>query len=68
MKQETVGFRGDGEEIAKFSFQNRVLADSEVTVEVGGTASIAIKVAGMGSSRGRTAGSAVTVSVLDGWT
>jgi hypothetical protein len=42
--QETCGFRENGAEIAKFGFRDRVPAESEVTVEVSGTASVAIKV------------------------
>jgi hypothetical protein len=45
IKQETAGFRPDGEEIAKFGFRNRVPRESEVTVEVSCTATIAIKLA-----------------------
>jgi hypothetical protein len=47
IKQETAGFRPDGAEIAKFGFRDRTPRESEVTVEVGGTASIAIKVEGI---------------------
>jgi hypothetical protein len=46
IKQETVGFRENGAEIAKFGFRDRTPNESEVTVEVSGTAAIAIKVAG----------------------
>jgi hypothetical protein len=47
IKQETAGFRPDGAEIAKFGFNNRVPRESEVTVTVSGTASVAIRVAGV---------------------
>jgi hypothetical protein len=46
IKQETAGFRENGAEIAKFGFRDRVPDESEVTVEVSGTAAIAMKVAG----------------------
>jgi hypothetical protein len=46
IKQETAGFRPNGAEIAKFGFRDRVPDESEVTVEVSGTAAIAIKVTG----------------------
>lgn len=47
IKQESVGFRENGEEIAKFGLTGRPLDEGEVTVEVSGTAAIAIKVAGI---------------------
>jgi hypothetical protein len=46
IKQETAGFRENGAEVAKFGFGISPPAESEVTVEVTGTATIAIKVAG----------------------
>ncbi len=46
IKQGTVGFRENGAEIAKFGFRDRAPSESEVIVEVSGTAAIAIKVAG----------------------
>ena len=46
LPQGTAGFREDGAEIAKFGFRNRVPDENEVSVEVSGTAAIAIKVAG----------------------
>jgi hypothetical protein len=45
IKQETGGFRPDGAEIAKFGFSARVPDESEVTVQVSGTATLAIKIA-----------------------
>ncbi len=45
IKQETSGFRPDGTEIAKFGFSQSVPDETEVTVEVTGTATIAIKIA-----------------------
>jgi hypothetical protein len=48
IKQEPAGFREDGAEIAKFGFTGQVPGESEVTVEVSGTATIALKVAGTG--------------------
>jgi len=45
IKQETAGFRPDGAEIAKFGFSASVPDESEVTVEVSGTATLAIKIA-----------------------
>jgi hypothetical protein len=46
IKQESAGFRENGAEIAKFGFTGKVPDESEVTVEVSGTATIALKVAG----------------------
>jgi hypothetical protein len=46
IKQESAGFRENGAEIARFGFQDRDPNESEVRVEVNGTAAIAIKVAG----------------------
>jgi hypothetical protein len=46
IKQETAGFRPDGADIAKFGFRDRVPRESEVTVKISGTATIAIEVAG----------------------
>ena len=45
IKQEATGFRSHGTEIAKFGFRNRTPKETEVNVEVSGTATIAIKVA-----------------------
>lgn len=47
IRQETAGFRPDGAEVAKFGFDQRVPDESEVTVKVSGTATIAIKIAGI---------------------
>jgi hypothetical protein len=47
IKQETAGFRSHGAEIAKFGFRDRAPRESEVTVEISGTATIAIKVDGV---------------------
>lgn len=46
IKQESAGFRENGMEIAKFGFTGPVPDESEVIVEVSGTATIALKVAG----------------------
>ena len=45
IKQGTAGFRPDGAEVAKFGFSNRAPDESEVIVQVSGTATIAIKIA-----------------------
>lgn len=45
IRQGTGGFYPAGSEIAKFSFSDLALDEREVTVEVSGTAAIAIKVA-----------------------
>jgi hypothetical protein len=52
IKQETAGFRENGAEIAKFGFRDGNPDESEVTVEVSGTATIAIKVADIDGSFG----------------
>jgi hypothetical protein len=45
IKQETAGFRANGAEVAKFGFRGQAPLESNVTVEVSGIATIAIKVA-----------------------
>jgi hypothetical protein len=61
--QGTAGFRPDGSEVAKFGFRDRVPRESEVTVEVSGTATIAIKVAGIDGYFGMPE----SLEVLTGW-
>lgn len=46
IEQRAAGYRENGAEIAKFGFRDRTPDESEVTVEVSGTATVAIKVAG----------------------
>ena len=63
IKQGTAGFRPDGAEVAKFGFRNHVPRESEVTVEVSGTATIAIKVADVEGYFGMPE----SLEVLIGW-
>jgi hypothetical protein len=63
IKQGTAGFRPDGAEVAKFGFRNHVPRESEVTVEVSGTATIAIKVADIDGYFGMPE----SLEVLIGW-
>jgi hypothetical protein len=63
IKQETTGFRANGAEIAKFGFRGPVPTESDVTVEVSGTATIAIKVAGADGYFGMPE----SLEVLIGW-
>ena len=63
IKQESVGFRPDGTEIAKFSFRNRTPTETKVNVEVSGTATIAIKVADVAGYFGMPE----SLEILIGW-